>query len=164
VKGIEPSCAAWEAAVLNYTRCPAAAEAIIPDHDGTLATTRLAADAYARRAMAEKTRRAYRAGRGARRGRAWGERQDLPCLPARAADMVGFLATECGRGLSVTTVELRLAAIRTLHFICGCAVPTAEAQVTETMAGMRPTAAASGQLPARKLAATADILRLVGPN
>jgi hypothetical protein len=31
-----------------------------------------------------------------------------------------------------------------LHFICGCAVPTAEAQVSETMAGMHRTAAASG--------------------
>src|ERR1700690_101348 len=39
-----------------------AAEAIIPDDDGTLATARLAAEAYARRATAANTRRAYRAG------------------------------------------------------------------------------------------------------
>jgi integrase len=40
-------------------------------------------------------------------------------------------------------------------------VPTAEAQVSETMAGMHRTAAASGQLPVRKLAATAEILRQI---
>jgi hypothetical protein len=39
-----------------------AAEAIIPDDDGTLATARIAADAYARQATAANTRRAYRAG------------------------------------------------------------------------------------------------------
>jgi hypothetical protein len=81
------------------------------------------------------------------------ERRALPCPPARAVDVVAFLATERRRGLSVTTVELRRAAIRTLHFICGCAVPTAEAQVSETMTGMHRIAAASGRLSARKLAA-----------
>jgi len=39
-----------------------AAEATIPEHDGTIGTSRLAADAYARRAKADNTRRAYRAG------------------------------------------------------------------------------------------------------
>jgi hypothetical protein len=68
--------------------------------------------------------------------------------------VVAFRAAERGRGLSVTTVERRRAAIRTLHFICGCAVPTAEAQVSETMAGMHRTAAETGRLPARKRAAT----------
>ena len=136
-----------------------AAEAIIPDDDGTLATARLAADAYARRATADNTRRAYRA--GVRAWCTWCDRHGLPCLPARAADVVAFLAAERGRGLSVTTVELRRAAIRYLHFICGCAVPTAEAQVAETMAGMHRTAAETGQLPARKLAATAEILRQI---
>ena len=75
--------------------------------------------------------------------------------------MVAFLAAERGRGLSVTTVELRRAAIRYLHFICGCAVPTAEAQVAETMAGMHRTAAETGRLPVRKRAATAAILRRI---
>ena len=40
-------------------------------------------------------------------------------------------------------------------------MPTAEAQVAETMAGMHRTAAAAGQLPGKKLAATADILRQI---
>ena len=77
-----------------------AAEAIIPDGAGTLATARIAADAYARRATAANTRRAYRAGVHA--WCVWCERHDLPCLPARAADVVAFLAAERGRGPSAS--------------------------------------------------------------
>ena len=40
----------------------AAAAAVVPEHDGTLQTARNAADAYARKAKADNTRRAYRAG------------------------------------------------------------------------------------------------------
>jgi site-specific recombinase XerC len=143
-----------------------AAEAAIPDFDGSITNARSAAEAYARRAKAENTRRAYRAGRPSTRGRVrawcdWCDQHGLPCLPARGADVVAFLAAERGRGLRVNTVELRRAAIRYLHVIAGCAVPTAEAQVSEAMAGMHRTAAASGQLPAKKLAATADILRQI---
>jgi integrase len=56
-------------------------------------------------------------------------------------------------------VELRRAAIRYLHFLAGCAVPTAEAHVAASVAGMRRHAADQGELPAKKLAATLDILR-----
>jgi hypothetical protein len=112
----------------------AAAAAAIPDYDGRLGTARIAAQAYARRAKAENTRRAYRA--GVRAWCAWCDQHGLPCLPARAADVVAFLAAERGQGSSVATVDLRRAAIRYLHFIAGCPVPTAEAQVTEAMAGM----------------------------
>ena len=135
----------------------AAADATIPDHDGTLSTARAAATAYAHRAKADNTRRAYRA--GVRAWCAWCDRHALPCLPARAADVVAFLAAERGRGLSVNTIDLRRAALRYLHFIAGCPVPTAEAHVAETMAGIHRDAADRGQLPAKKLAATADILR-----
>ncbi len=138
----------------------AAADAEIPDPDGTLGTARAAAAAYARHAKAENTRRAYRA--GVRAWCTWCAHHALPCLPARAADVGAFLAAERGRGLSVTTVELRRAAIRYLHFIAGCPVPTAEAQIAETMAGMRRAAAADrGELPPKKLAATAEILRQI---
>ena len=135
----------------------AAADATIPDHDGTLSTARAAATAYAHRAKADNTRRAYRA--GVRAWCAWCDRHALPCLPARAADIVAFLAAERGRGLSVNTIDLRRAALRYLHFIAGCPVPTAEAHVAETMAGIHRDAADRGQLPAKKLAATAEILR-----
>ena len=88
-----------------------------------------------------------------RRGRDRHDLPGLPGLPARAADGIACRAAERGRGRSVTTVERRRAAIRYLHFICGCAVPTAEAQVSETMTGMHRIAAASARLSARKLAA-----------
>ena len=135
----------------------AAAEAVIPEHDGTIDTARLAADAYARRAKADNTRRAYRA--GVRAWCTWCDQHALPCLPGQAADVVAFLAAERGRGLSVTTVELRRAAIRYLHFIAGCPVPTAEARVAETVAGIRRHAADEGKTPKKKLAATVELLR-----
>jgi integrase len=137
----------------------AAAAAAIPEPDGTLGTARRAARAYAHRAKAANTRLAYRAGVRAWCG--WCATHALPCLPARAADVTAFLAAERGRGASVNTVDLRRAAIRYLHFIAGCAVPTAQAQVAETMAGIHRTAADKGDVPARKLAATADILRQI---
>jgi len=113
-----------------------AAAAAIPDHDATLPTARRAALAYARRATAHNTRRAYRA--GVRAWCDWCDDHTLPCLPANAADVAAFLAAERGRGRSVTTIALRRAAIRYLHFIAGCAVPTAEAAVSATMAGLQP--------------------------
>jgi integrase len=81
------------------------------------------------------------------------------CRLTDAADVVAFLAAERGRGLAVNTLDLRRAAIRYLHFIAGLPVPTAEAQVALTMAGIHRAAADAGVLPAKKLAATADILR-----
>ena len=98
--------------------------------------------------------RAYRAG-----VRVWCDQHALPCLPADAADVVAFLAAERGRGLTVNTIDLRRAAIRYLHFIAGLPVPSAEAQVAPTMAGIHRAATDAGVLPAKKLAATADILR-----
>jgi site-specific recombinase XerC len=137
----------------------AAADAAIPDPDGTLATARQAADAYARHAKAANTRRAYRS--GVRAWCAWCETHGLTPLPATAVDVVAFLAAERGQGLSVNTLNLRRAAIRYLHFIAGLPVPTAEARVSETMAGIHREAAAKGQAPTQKLAATIDILRQI---
>ena len=143
-----PAVRAWfDAAVL----------AALPEPDGSLPTARAAAHAYARRAKADNTRRAYRA--GVRAWCDWCDRHALPCLPAAAADVAAFLAAERGRGRSVNTLGLRRAAIRYLHFIAGLPVPTAEAQVAEALAGMQREAAAAGALPAKKLAATAEILR-----
>jgi site-specific recombinase XerC len=133
------------------------AAAEIPDYDGTLETARAAGTAYARRAKAENTRRAYRA--GVRAWCAWCDRHALSCLPADAADIVAFLAAERRSGRKANTIDLRRAAIRYLHFIAGCPVPTAEASVAETVAGIHRDAASSGELPAKKLAATVEILR-----
>lgn len=73
--------------------------------------------------------------------------------------MVAFPAAQRGRGLSVTTVELRRAAIRYVSFIAGHPVSPAKAQVAETVSGMRHHAADQGKLPVKRLAATADLLR-----
>ena len=146
-----------ETPLLVQTWFDAAAAARIPEHDGTIGTARLAAQAYARQAKSDNTRRAYRA--GVRAWCAWCDQHALPCLPGRSEDVVAFLAAERGRGLSVNTIDLRRAAIRYLHFIAGCAVPTAEAHVAETVAGIHREAAGRGDMPAKKLAATADILR-----
>ncbi len=144
------------APVIVRTWFDEAAAAIVPEYDGTLAAARGAADAYARRAKADNTRRAYRA--GVRAWCAWCDTHALPCLPARSADVVAFLAAEHGRGMSLSTIDLRRAAIRYLHFIAGGAVPTVEAHVSETVAGMRREAADKGEAPDKKLAATAAIL------
>ena len=114
----------------------------LPAFDGTLATARATADAFARLAKAANTRRANRAGVAA--WCAWCARHALPCLPASAADVVAFLAAERQRGLAVSTIDLRRAAIRYLHYLAGCAVPTAEAVVGETLAGIRRDAAQRG--------------------
>ena len=135
----------------------AAADAAIPAFDGTVGTARAAAHAYALRAKSANTRRAYRA--GARAWCEWCERNALPCLPGCSADIVAFLAHERGRGMSVNTVDLRRAAIRYMHYVAGLPVPTSEALVGETMAGMHRAAADAGEAPAKKVAATAEILR-----
>ncbi len=139
-----------------------AADAVVPVHDGTLATARRAADAYARQAKAANTRRAYRA--GVRAWCRWCDRHALPCLPGRPGDVVAFLAAERGRGCSVTTVDLRRASIRYLHHLAGVALPTAHAQVTETVAGIRRAAAHAGERPRKKAAATLAVLtRILEP-
>ncbi len=129
----------------------------LPEHDETLAGARLSAEAYARRAKAQNTRRAYVA--GVRAWCAWCDQHALPCLPACSADVAAFLAAERGRKLKVGTIELRRAAIRYLHFAAGCPVPTAEAQVAETLAGIRRDAADRGDIPAKKTAATLQVLQ-----
>src|ERR1700729_2990029 len=129
----------------------------LPAFDGSLDTARATAAAFARLAKAANTRRAYRAGVAAWCG--WCARHALPCLPASAADVVAFLAAERQRGLAVNTIDLRRAAIRYLHYLAGCAVPTAEAVVGETLAGIRRDAAQRGEVPAKKLAAAVGVLR-----
>ncbi|MGI4746501.1 MAG: site-specific integrase [Janthinobacterium lividum] len=139
-----------------------AADAVVPLHDGTLATARRAADAYARQAKAENTRRAYRA--GVRAWCDWCDTHFLKALPAQPEDIVAFLAHERGRGSSVTTIKLRSASIRYLHHLAGVAVPTQHARVTETIAGIRRAAGLAGEHPRKKAAATLAILtRILEP-
>jgi hypothetical protein len=112
-------------------------EAETPALDGSLAAEREAAEAYARMANAENTRRAYRA--AVRAWCDWCRRHDLITpLPGSAADVAAFLASERGRGLTPETLKLRRAAIRYLHRAAGCPVPTDDVAVSETLAGITP--------------------------
>lgn len=131
----------------------------VPQRDGSLETARDSASAYALQAKADNTRKAYRA--GVRAWCAWADRYALPCLPARSADIAAFLADERGRGLAPSTLELRRAAITYLHRLAGCAVPTADAAIGETMTGIRRTASKNGFTPRRKAAATRGILATI---
>ncbi len=134
-----------------------AVETSEPVLDGTLASERDASDSYRRMAKSENTRRAYRA--AVRAWCAWCARHDLPPLPASGQDVAAFLAGERGRKLSPETIKLRRAAIRYLHRAAGCAVPTDDVCVSETLAGIRREAAKKGQVPRKKVAATVTILR-----
>jgi integrase len=127
--------------------------------DGTLAAEREAAAAFQRMAKAENTPTAYRA--AVRAWCAWCERRGVPALPASGLDVAAFLAAERHRGLAPNTIDLRRAAIRYLHRAAGCPVPTDDACVSETVAGIRRHAAGRGELPAKKVAATATILHQI---
>ncbi len=145
------------AVVKNWFDAVVAAEA--PVLDGSLTAERDAAEAYARMAKAENTRRAYRA--AVRAWCDWCTNRNLPPLPGAGADVAAFLASERGRGLTPETLKLRRAAIRYLHRAAGCAVPTDDVAVSETLAGICRQAARQGFAPRKKVAATAGILRQI---
>jgi integrase len=132
-------------------------DAIEPVMDGSLAAERDAAKVFQRMAKAENTRIAYRA--AVRAWCAWCELRGLTPLPACGADVATFLAAERRRGLAPNTIDLRRAAIRYLHRAAGCAVPTGDVCVAETVAGIRRDAARKGQAPGKKAAATSSIIR-----
>lgn len=134
-----------------------AVDASEPIVDGTLAGEREAAETYRRMAKADNTRRAYRA--AVRAWCSWCALHGLSPLPAAGQDVAAFLAGERGRKLSPETLKLRRAAIRYLHRAAGCAVPTDDVCVSETMAGITRDAARKGVVPRKKVAATATILR-----
>jgi site-specific recombinase XerC len=139
-----------------------AVETAEPEMDGTLGAERAAAQAYQRMAKAANTRAAYRS--AVRAWCDWCAKHELPPLPACGPDVAAFLAAERRRGMTPNTIDLRRAAIRYLHRAAGCAVPTDDACVSETVAGIRRDAAAKGQSPEKKVAATAAIIaQLLAP-
>jgi len=133
--------------------------AVEPVMDGSLAAERDAAKIFQRMAKAENTRIAYRA--AVRAWCAWCAHRGLTPLPASGDDVATFLAAERRRGLTPNTIDLRRAAIRYLHRAAGCAVPTGDVCVAETVAGIRRDAARKGELPEKKAAATASIIRQI---
>ena len=129
---------------------------------GSIEAAREAARDYAIQAKSENTRRAYRA--AVRVWCAWCATHDLSPLPASGPDVAAFLAEGRDGGASPTTLDLRRAAIRHLHRIAGCAVPTDDACVAEALAGIRRHAASRGERPRKKKAATPAVLaRLLAP-
>ena len=76
--------------------------------------------------------------------------------------MPGSTASPASRpGAGAASTPSTCGAIRYLHYAAGCPVPTAEATVGQTVAGIHRDAATRGAAPAQKLAATADILRQI---
>lgn len=61
--------------------------------------------------------------------------------------------------MKVNTINLRRAAIHYLHFAAGYPVPSAEAQVAETLAGIRREAALQRESPVKKTAVTIGLLQ-----
>ena len=135
------------------------ADIMLPASVGTLADERDAADAFRQLAKADNTRRAYRAAVAA--WCAWCAARDVPALPAYSRDVAAFLAGERLRGLKPNTLDLRRAAIRYLHRTAGCAAPTDDSCVAETVSGIRRDAAKKGEFPRKKAAATAAILEQI---
>jgi integrase len=134
----------------------------LPAADGTLATAQRTAAALARRAKADNSRRAYRA--GVRAWCAWCDDHALPALPARPEDVAAFVAAGAypeppARPLAAPTLRLRLAAIGYLHWLAGLPSPTGTAIVGETIAGLERTLRREGRGPRPKLAAKIALLR-----
>ena len=123
---------------------------------GSIEAAREAARDYAIQAKSENTRRAYRA--AVRVWCAWCATHNLSPLPAFGPDVAAFLAEGRDGGASPTTLDLRRAAIRHLHRVAGCAVPTDDACVAEALAGIRRHAANRGERPRKKKAATPVVL------
>ena len=134
-----------------------AVETAAPEMDGTLGAERAAAQAFQRMAKSANTRSAYRS--AVRAWCDWCARRGLPALPACGPDVAAFLAAERRRGMTPNTIDLRRAAIRYLHRAASCPVPTDDACVSETVAGIRRDAAAKGEAPEKKVAATATIIQ-----
>ncbi len=131
-------------------------EILLPSAALSLADERDAAEAFQRYAKSENTRRAYRTAVAA--WCHWCAARNVPALPAFSRDVAAFLAGERVRGLKANTLDLRRAAIRYLHRTAGCAVPTDDVCVAETMSGIRRQAAGAGEMPRKKAAATATVV------
>ena len=132
-------------------------QAEMPFQDGSLRADRSSAAAYAQLSKTENTRRAYVA--AVRMWCAWCEQRGVSPLPASSANVAAFLASERARKIAPKTLDLRRSAIRYLHRIAGCPVPTDDACVAATLAGIHRTAAGEGQHPRKKKAATVQVLR-----
>jgi site-specific recombinase XerD len=103
--------------------------------------------------LAPATRRAYRTGLAD--FTLWTAERGLETLPASPETVAAYLADRARAGLSVSTLQQRLAAIKWAHESQGLETPTAAKGVRATMAGIRREL---GVAPKRKAPATVDRL------
>jgi site-specific recombinase XerD len=109
---------------------------------------------YARAEKSDATRRAYKSDFSI--FRTWCQSKSTPALPARSETVAAFLAAEAKRGIKVSTIGRRLAAIRYAHKLAGFDTPSDAEPVKATLRGIRRTV---GSAPIRKKPATAERVR-----
>lgn len=89
---------------------------------------------YLNAQLAPSTARAYRSDWGC--FQTWCQQRDLGALPALPETIALFLASQARGGLSVSTLERRLAAIRLAHDVAGHLLPTSHKVVRGALAGI----------------------------
>jgi site-specific recombinase XerD len=87
---------------------------------------------------------------------AWCAIHGLAALPAAPETVALFLASQAQAGVAASTLNRRLAAIKCAHEAQGHATPTAHKGVTAALKGIRR---AKGTAPAKKKAATAELVK-----
>ena len=130
--------------------------AVVPIAPGSLGAAlplSTATDQFALNAMAATTQRAYRS--DWRAFLAWCDDQGLVPLPASPETVARHLAACAMRGLSVSSIGRRLAAIKYAHRLKELELPTASERVRTVLAGIRRTC---GAPPDRKAPVTAERL------
>lgn len=109
--------------------------------------------AYLEAGQADNTKKAYTS--DWKDFEAWGCAQSCTVLPAAPIDVARYLAQLADGGLKASTIERRVAAIRSKHKAAGLEPPTNAEGVKRVMAGIRRT---KGTRPNQKKPATAELL------
>jgi site-specific recombinase XerD len=112
-----------------------------------------AARDFARESLSPATRRAYRS--DIRAFEAWCDERGVRAIPAEPEAVASFLAHEAQRGLAVSSISRRAAAIRLFHRAAGHATPTESQLVRSTLRGIRRTL---GVAPKQKKPLTSELL------
>jgi site-specific recombinase XerD len=130
--------------------------AIIPAKNAAPALFDLAETAkhYIDQSLSFATRKAYAS--DVRIFSDWCAIHALAVLPAAPETVALFLANQAQAGVAASTLNRRLAAIKCAHEAKGHATPTTHKGVTAALKGIRR---AQGTAPAKKKAATADIVK-----
>ena len=112
-----------------------------------------AARDFARESLSPATRRAYRT--DIRAFETWCGERRVRAIPAAPEVVASFLAHEAQRGLAVSSISRRAAAIRLFHRSAGHATPTESEVVRSTLRGIRRTL---GVAPKQKKPLTSELL------